>query len=53
MRLMRRLRFRGTESVIFQDSDGNAKAVSKEPIRAMIAATGGEIRLIVFTSYPP
>jgi hypothetical protein len=47
---MRRLRFRETEPVIFQNSDGNAKAVSKEAISAMIAATGGQIRLIVFNT---
>lgn len=38
------------DSVVFQDPDGNTKAVPKEAISAMIAATRGQIRLIVFNT---
>ena len=38
------------DSVVFQDPDGYTKAVPKEAISAMIAATRGQIRLIVFNT---
>jgi hypothetical protein len=38
------------DSVVFQDPEGYTKAVSKEAISAMIAATRGRIRLIVFNT---
>ncbi len=38
------------DSVVFQDADGYTKAVPKDAISAMIAATRGRIRLIVFNT---
>lgn len=38
------------DSVVFQDPEGYTKSVSKEAISSMIAATRGQIRLIVFNT---
>jgi hypothetical protein len=38
------------DAVVFQDADGHTKAVPKEALSAMIAATRGRIRLIVFST---
>lgn len=38
------------DSILFLDNGDNAKAVSKEAITAMIAATKGQIRTIIFNT---
>ena len=41
------------DSILFLDNGDNAKAVSKEAITAMIAATKGQIRTIILTPAIP